>query len=385
MKQVILLKYGEFILKGLNRSFFEGKLISNIKKSIGKEHRITKAQSTLYVEPSDGTDTDLLAQKLTRVFGISSVCVSFETDKDIESICQTAVSIAGKSFFKSFKVEAKRSDKKFELNSPQIAKTVGEKVLKAFCEKGVTVDVHNPDIILFVEVRDFGAYVYSEKLEGASGMPYGCSGKAVALLSGGIDSPVAAFMMAKRGLSLDLIHFFSPPYTGEPAKEKVIDIVKALCPYIGGSKLHLVNFTDMQLMIKEKCKGQYMTIIMRRMMMRIASKICCSVNARAIITGESLGQVASQTLSGLSVTEEASSFPVFRPLIGLDKEEIIEISRKIGTFDISVRPFEDCCTIFNPKHPCTAPQLEKILNEESKFPVDDILHSVYENIDTKIF
>lgn len=385
MKQVILLKYGEFVLKGLNRSFFEQKLISNIKKSLGKEYKIRKAQSTIYLELSEGTDVEDAARKLSKIFGISSVCISFETAKDIEQICNTAVAAAGRRFFKSFKIEAKRSDKSFPLNSPEISKIAGERILSAFCEKGVRVDVHNPDIVIFIEVRDFGAYIHSERLEGAMGMPYGCSGKAVALLSGGIDSPVASFMMAKRGMSIDLLHFFSPPYTGEPAREKVMELAEKLCIYTGGVKLYLANFTDMQLLIREKCKEQYMTIIMRRMMMRVASHICGVSGAGAIVTGESLGQVASQTLAGLSATEDASSFPVFRPLIGLDKEEIIKTARMIDTFNISIRPFEDCCTIFNPKHPCTSPKLEKIVAEEQKFNFADALEAIYSNMDTKIF
>ena len=385
MKQVILLKYGEFVLKGLNRSFFEQKLISNIKKSLGREHKIRKAQSTIYLEPAEGTDIETAAEKLSKIFGISSVCVSFETDKDIDKICGMAVAVAEGNFFKSFKIESKRSDKSFPLNSPEISRVVGEKILSAFGDKGVRVDVHNPDIVIFVEVRDFGAYIHSGGLDGAMGMPYGSSGKAVALLSGGIDSPVASFMMAKRGMSIDLLHFFSPPYTGEPAKEKVMELAQKLCTYTCGIKLHFVNFTNMQLLIKEKCKEQYMTIIMRRMMMRVASHVCHSSNAGAIVTGESLGQVASQTLAGISATEEASSFPVFRPLIGLDKEEIIKIARTIDTFDISIRPYEDCCTIFNPKRPSTAPNLEKVIEEEQKLDFGNALEVIYGNIDTMVF
>lgn len=363
---IILLKYGEISLKGLNRPLFEKQLISNVAKSLAPlgKFSVRKSQSTIYVEPIDSdADTELAAERLSKVFGIVNICPAVKCEKTIESIeettlkCLSDIDLKGKTF----KVEAKREDKQFPMNSPQICRHMGGVILKN--TEGLCVDVHNPDILVQIEIRR-EAYIFMQKISGAGGMPIGTAGRATLLLSGGIDSPVAGWMIAKRGVRLEAVHFHSHPYTSDRAKEKVIDLAKIMSAYTGEIRLHVVPFTEIQLDIIEKCPKNYLTIIMRRLMMRIAEKISIENNSSALITGESIGQVASQTMESLVVTDNSVNIPVFRPCIGMDKEEIVNISKKIDTYETSILPFEDCCTIFVPKHPKTKPSVKEIEEAE---------------------
>lgn len=363
---IILLKYGEISLKGLNRPMFERQLISNVAKALAPlgKFSVRKSQSTIYVEPlEDSADTELAVEWLSKVFGIVNICPAVKCEKTIESIekttleCLSQMDIKGKTF----KVEAKREDKQFPMNSPQICRHMGGVILKN--TDGLSVDVHNPDILVQIEIRK-EAYIFTHKVSGAGGMPIGTAGRATLLLSGGIDSPVAGWMIAKRGVRLEAVHFHSHPYTSDRAKEKVIDLARIMSAYTGEIRLHVVPFTEIQLDIIEKCPKNYLTIIMRRLMMRIAEKISVQNGSSALITGESIGQVASQTMESLVVTDNAVNVPVFRPCIGMDKEEIVTISKKIDTYETSILPFEDCCTIFVPKHPKTKPSVAEIEEAE---------------------
>lgn len=363
---IILLKYGEISLKGLNRPMFERQLISNVAKALAPlgKFSVRKSQSTIYVEPlEDSADTELAVERLSKVFGIVNICPAVKCEKTIESIekttleCLSQMDIKGKTF----KVESKREDKQFPMNSPQICRHMGGVILKNTA--GLNVDVHNPDILVQIEIRK-EAYIFTHKVSGAGGMPIGTAGRATLLLSGGIDSPVAGWMIAKRGVRLEAVHFHSHPYTSDRAKEKVIDLARIMSAYTGEIRLHVVPFTEIQLDIIEKCPKNYLTIIMRRLMMRIAEKISVQNGSSALITGESIGQVASQTMESLVVTDNAVNMPVFRPCIGMDKEEIVTISKKIDTYETSILPFEDCCTIFVPKHPKTKPSVAEIEEAE---------------------
>ncbi len=363
---LILLKYGEIALKGLNKPLFERKLLDNIKSRLDRigKFSVRRAQSTVYVEALDeSADMQQALKILEKIFGIVNICPVVKCEKNMESIAKTAIECVNELSpdGKSFKVEAKREDKKFPLNSPQIARELGGMILEGI--DGLSVDVHNPDIMVNVEIRG-EAYVYTSKVKGAGGMPVGTNGKATILLSGGIDSPVAGFMISKRGVELEAVHFHSHPYTSDRAKEKVIDLAKEMAQYCGKIRLHIVPFTEIQLDIIDKCPENYLTVIMRRIMMRIAEKISVSNGSAALITGESIGQVASQTMESLVCTDNAVSIPVFRPLIGMDKEEIVAISKKIETYETSILPYEDCCTIFVPKHPKTKPNLAEIIEAE---------------------
>lgn len=363
---LILLKYGEIALKGLNKPLFERKLLDNIKSRLDRigKFSVRRAQSTVYVEPLEDTaDMQQALKILEKIFGIVNICPVVKCDKDMDSIARTAIECVNELApnGKTFKVEAKREDKKFPLNSPQICMELGGRILDADC--GLTVDVHNPEILVNVEIRQ-EAYVYTQKIKGAGGMPVGTNGKATILLSGGIDSPVAGYMIAKRGVELEAVHFHSHPYTSDRAKEKVIDLAKEMAQYCGKIRLHIVPFTEIQLAIIEKCPENYLTVIMRRIMMRIAERISQQNLSSALITGESIGQVASQTMESLVCTDNAVQIPVFRPLIGMDKEEIVTISKKIETYETSILPYEDCCTIFVPKHPKTKPNLDEIIEAE---------------------
>lgn len=373
MDKIILLKYGEIILKGLNRPKFERILIDNISKHIDKTKvKIWIAQATIYVEPlSDDVNMEMLAIKLSKIFGVVAVALAYVVPKDIDLICEKCVELAKKTNGNTFKIEAKRADKKFPLKSPQICAEAGGRVLSE--NSKLKVDVHNPDFTINVEVRDFAAYVYSEKIHGVGGMPTGTNGTATLLLSGGIDSPVAGYMIAKRGVRLNAVHFYSYPYTSERAKEKVLDLAQILADYCGEINVHIVPFTDIQLAINDKCPEEQLTVIMRRIMMRIADIIASKTKSYALITGESIGQVASQTIQALYVTNEVVNMPVFRPLIGMDKDEIIKIAREIGTFDTSILPYEDCCTVFTPKHPVTRPIAEKIRQSEDKIDMEKLI------------
>lgn len=379
---LILLKCGEISLKGLNRPKFEQKLADNVAAAIGSlgKFSIKKSQSMLYVEPlEDGIDMQEAVERLKKVFGIANICPAVRCSKDMESIKQTAVECMKNidCTGRTFKVESKREDKKFPLNSPQISREVGGAILKNV--SGLKVDVHNPDILVQVEVRK-EAYIFAEKFSGAGGMPVGSSGRAALLLSGGIDSPVAGWMIAKRGVKLDAVYFHSPPYTSERARDKVIDLAKIVSKYARDIKLYVVPFTDIQLDIIEKCPKNYLTVIMRRIMMRIAEKIAAENNDTALITGESIGQVASQTMEALYCTNSAVSMPVFRPCIGMDKEEIVQISKKIDAYETSIQPYEDCCTIFVPKHPKTKPKLDEIIEAENNLTdIEAMIESAIEN------
>ena len=363
---IILLKYGEISLKGLNRPMFEKQLLANVAKALAPlgKFSIRKSQSTVYVEPlGDDIDMQAATERLSKVFGIVNICPAAKCQKTIEDIerttleCLSQIDLNGKTF----KVEAKREDKQFPMNSPQLCRHMGAVILKN--TEGLSVDVHNPDILVQIEIRK-EAFIFTQKVSGAGGMPVGTAGRAALLLSGGIDSPVAGWMISKRGVVLDAVHFHSHPYTSDRAKEKVIELAKIMTQYTGPIRLHIVPFTDIQLDIIDKCPKNYLTIIMRRLMMRIAEKIARESGAMALITGESIGQVASQTMESLVVTDNAVDMPVFRPCIGMDKEEIVTISKKIDTYETSILPYEDCCTIFVPKHPKTKPSVAEIQEAE---------------------
>lgn len=368
---IILLKYGEISLKGLNRPMFEKQLLANVAKALAPlgKFSIRKSQSTVYVEPlGDDIDMQAATERLSKVFGIVNICPAAKCQKTIEDIerttleCLSQIDLNGKTF----KVEAKREDKQFPMNSPQLCRHMGAVILKN--TEGLSVDVHNPDILVQIEIRK-EAFIFTQKVSGAGGMPVGTAGRAALLLSGGIDSPVAGWMISKRGVVLDAVHFHSHPYTSDRAKEKVIELAKIMTQYTGPIRLHIVPFTDIQLDIIDKCPKNYLTIIMRRLMMRIAEKIARESGAMALITGESIGQVASQTMESLVVTDNAVDMPVFRPCIGMDKEEIVTISKKIDTYETSILPYEDCCTIFVPKHPKTKPSISEI--QEAEKPLTD--------------
>lgn len=378
MKEIILIKYGEIILKGLNRHIFEDKLVGNIKKAVGDSAHVYKSLATIYAEPREGADIDELTAKIRNVFGIVSIARAAVCEKELSDICAAAAEYLKDelSHVKTFKVETKRADKKYPLKSPQISAEVGGALLDAF--KNLSVDVKNPDIIVNVEVRESAAYVYGGRIRGRGGMPTGTAGKAMLLLSGGIDSPVAGYMIAKRGATLEGIHFFSHPFTSELAKQKVLDLARELKGFTGSLRVHIVPFTQSQLQMREKCPAEHLTLIMRRMMMMIASEIAKKQGALCLVTGESLGQVASQTMEALAVTDDAASLPCFRPVIGMDKEDIVAIARDIGTFETSILPYEDCCTIFVPKHPTTRPKLEKILASEALLDVETLVRDAVE-------
>lgn len=382
MKEVLLVKNGELALKGLNRSTFEDMLVKNIKRrllaSVGK-FQFTKSQSTIIAEPVDeDVDFEQAVETLKKVFGIAAFSRAAIAEKDFDSIKDVALEYLGDELrqVKTFKVNAKRSDKKFPMTSPEICREVGAHLLRNI--KTLSVDVHNPDITVTVEVRDKNVFIHGNQIKGAGGMPVGSAGRVALLVSGGIDSPVAGWMMAKRGLQLNAIHFAAPPYTSKRAEMKVHDLVSIVAKYSGRVNFAVVNFTEIQETIKEKCPEELFTIIMRRLMMKIAIRIAQRDGCGALVTGESLGQVASQTLGAIACTDAVSDMPVFRPLIGMDKDEIITISRKIGTFETSILPYEDCCTVFTPKHPRTRPTLELIEKAESAVDFSEMIDRAVE-------
>ncbi len=382
--KAFLIKYGEIGLKGKNRGRFEDALVTQMHFAIDPvgDFTIRKESGRIFAEAEGPYDYDEFVDALGHVFGISSFCpiVTVE-EKDFEQIARMAVSYMeemydDKNF--TFKVMVRRGDKRFPMQSMEVAAAVGEKLLEAFPE--LSVDVHNPDIYLTIEIRD-KVYIYSKELPGLGGMPVGTNGRGMLLLSGGIDSPVAGYMIAKRGVRLCAVYFHAPPYTSERAKQKVVDLARMVSGYAGPIHLYVVNFTDIQMEIYQKCPHDELTIIMRRYMMKIAEHFAGEENCQALITGESIGQVASQTMQSLFCTDDATSLPVFRPCIGLDKNEIIEISEKIGTYETSILPFEDCCTIFVAKHPVTKPRLDVIKRSERKLR-DTIDGLVQEAIET---
>ncbi len=370
MKEVILIKNGELALKGLNRRTFEDMLIKNMRHRLEKigKFEFRTAQSTIVAVPAD-EDTDLTeaAEIIRTVFGIAGFSRALAVEKDFQTILRQTEEYLRFDLMaaSTFKVEAKRSDKKFPLNSPEICREAGGYLLNKF--PNLSVDVHNPDVTVNIEVRDDAAYIHGKQIKGAGGMPVGSAGKACLLISGGIDSPVSGYMMAKRGLELTAVHFASPPYTSEKAEQKVHRLLGKVSKYSGRIGLWVVPFTEIQEKIKDECPEDIFTVIMRRMMMRTAQIIAAREKAGALITGESVGQVASQTMPAIACTEAVCNIPVFRPLIGMDKDEVIEISRKIDTFDISILPYEDCCTVFTPKHPRTRPTLDYVEKAEEAF------------------
>ena len=382
MKEIILIKNGELALKGLNRRTFEDILIKNMRhrlSDLGK-FRFTPAQSTITVEPeNDNTNLDEAVKRLLKVFGIAALSRAAAVEKDFDIILANAGKYLEEELLsaRTFKVEAKRSDKNFPLKSPEICREVGGKILSQFPH--LRVDVHNPDVIVNIEIRDSYAFIHGNQLKGAGGMPVGSSGRAALLVSGGIDSPVAGWMMAKRGLNLVGIHFASPPYTSQRAEMKVHTLCRKVSQYCGRIPLFVVPFTKIQEEIKTNCPEDLFTLIMRRLMMRCAEIIALREDCGALITGESVGQVASQTMQAIACTDAVPNLPVFRPLIGMDKDEVVAISRKIDTFETSILPFEDCCTVFTPKHPKTKPKLSQLEEAEKLLDVDSLVKEAVEN------
>ena len=384
MKDILLLKDGEIVLKGLNRRQFEDVLKKNIKialRSLGR-FEITSAQSTVCVRPlDDDIDLDEACERVSRVFGLVSFSrAALCEEKTMESVVATAPVYLEKQLraAKTFKVEAKRSDKKFPLKSPEICRELGGVLLGRFPH--LKVDVHDPDVTVYVEIRDLGAYIHADAMRGAGGIPVGTGGKAVILISGGIDSPVAAYMMAKRGLKLTAVHFASPPYTSRRAEEKVVRLLQKVSRYAGPMTMYTVPFTKLQEKLRDDCPEELFTIIMRRLMMEISQRIARDNDCAALVTGESLGQVASQTIGALNCTDEAADMVVFRPLIGMDKQEIIDISYKIDTYETSIEPYEDCCTVFTPRHPRTKPILKFVKQAQEKADFAPLIEEALQNL-----
>lgn len=385
MKEVLLLKYGELILKGANKNVFENAMLRDIKRKVAPfgNFEVNKAQSTVFVEPTDElADIDGALEACRKIFGIVAVCRAAVCEKNMETILAVVREYipAYLSGCKTFKADARRSDKTFPYNSPQISAEVGGAVLESV--RGIKVDVKAPDIVVMVEVREKAAYVHAGKFKGAGGMPAGSSGRGLLLLSGGIDSPVAGYMMAKRGVEIEALHFESFPYTSERAREKVFELARILSDYTSGIKVHVISLTHIQEELKNNCEEDYFTLLLRRYMMHLAERVAKQYNCRAIITGESLAQVASQTMQAIAVTDNAVDMPVFRPAIGMDKEEIIRIAREIGTFETSILPYEDCCTVFTPRHPRTKPELEKVLAQENRLDFKALADEAFESMYT---
>ena len=388
MKELILVKYGEMALKGLNKKTFEDMLIKNIKRRLKPlgHFQYTSAQSTTYITPLD-EDIDLaeVSDRVGKIFGIATYCRACVCEKDFEDICEKSYEYLDTvlSCAKTFKVNAKRADKAFPMKSPEICMELGGRLLEKFPH--LIVDVKNPEVTVTVEIRDENAFVHAENIKGAGGLPVGSSGKAMLLLSGGIDSPVAGYMMAKRGIHIAAIHYVSPPYTSDRAQLKVEQLCQKLTAYCGGVAFYCVPFTEIQEAIKDNCPEEFFTIIMRRLMMEIAQRIAEKDNCLALITGESVGQVASQTMAAMVCTDAACRIPVFRPCVGMDKTEIIEIARKIDTFDISVQPYEDCCTVFTPRHPKVRPVLADVEKAQNSFDFEPLIQKAVEGTELKTF
>lgn len=388
MKEIVLVKYGEMVLKGLNKRSFEDMLTKNIKrrlKNLGR-FQITSAQSTTYITPlDDDIDLSEVIDRVGKIFGIAALCRACVCEKDFSDITAKSIDYLGDilSNAKTFKVNAKRADKAFPMKSPEICAELGGILLEKF--PNLTVDVKNPEVTVTVEIRDTNAYIHAENIKGAGGLPVGSSGKAMLLLSGGIDSPVAAYMMAKRGVRITAIHYVSPPYTSERAQLKVEQLCEKLTDYCGGIAFYCVPFTEIQEAIKDNCPEEYFTVIMRRLMMEIAQRIAEKDNCLALITGESVGQVASQTMSAISCTDAVCRIPVFRPLVGMDKTEIIEIARRIDTFETSTLPYEDCCTVFTPRHPKVRPSLSDVEKAQGTFDFEPLIVKAVEGTEMKTF
>lgn len=381
--EVLLLKCGELVLKGLNRGRFEERLISIVRRRLSHlgEYKVYAIQSTLYVEPQGGAPVDEALEACKKIFGIVTICRACSCEKTMEAIRRTAVEYLKDDMKPGtiFRCEAKRSDKHFSLKSPEIAGEVGAALLENF--PGLKVQMEGAQVNVHIEVRDRLAYVYANRIHGAGGMPTGTNGRAMLLLSGGIDSPVAGHMMAKRGLELEAVHFFSYPYTSEEAKQKTLHLAELMAEYCGPIRVHVVPFTKIQDQIRRSCEEDLFTVLMRRFMMRIAQRVAQNNGCGALVTGESLGQVASQTMEAIGVTNAVCALPVLRPAIGMDKEEIVAIARRIGTFETSILPFEDCCTVFTPRHPQTKPKLPKVLEEEAKLDVDALVEEAVAGVE----
>lgn len=388
MKEIILVKYGEMALKGLNKKTFEDILTKNIKRRIKSLGRFicTSAQSTLYITPDDDSiDLDETMTRIGKIFGIAALCRACVCEKSFDDIKEKSFDYLSDilSCARTFKVTAKRADKAFPMKSPEICMELGGALLERF--PNLAVDVKNPEVTVTVEIRDTNAYVHAENIKGAGGLPVGSSGKAMLLLSGGIDSPVAGWMMAKRGVHIAAIHYVSPPYTSDRAQLKVEQLCEKLTDYCGGIAFFCVPFTEIQEAIKDNCPEEFFTIIMRRIMMEIAQRIAENDGCLALITGESVGQVASQTMAAIACTDAVCRMPVFRPLVGMDKTEIIEIARKIDTFDISTLPYEDCCTVFTPRHPKVRPVLADVEKAQNSFDFEPLIQKAVEETELKIF
>ena len=382
--EIFLLKMGEMVLKGLNRRTFEERLMGNARRRLQKygKFRIYSRQSITYVEPKEaGCDMDGAFATLSRLFGVVGLSRAKACEKTPEAILETAKTYLHDDLMaaRTFKVESKRSDKTFPLTSIQLSQYVGGELNEAFPH--IQADMHHPELTVHVEVRDFAAYVHGDPAPGAGGLPVGVGGKAVSLLSGGIDSPVASWMMAKRGVALEMVHFFSYPYTSPEAKDKVLTLAQLLTPWCGRLTVHVVPFTKIQEQLRLHCPEALFTLLMRRFMMRISERVAQRVGAHGLITGESLGQVASQTMEAMAVTGQVCTLPVFRPLVGMDKEEIVRIARKIGTFETSILPYEDCCTVFTPRHPKTHPKLEEITEAEAALDIEALVEEAVQGIE----
>ena len=384
MNEMILIKLGELVLKGLNRRSFEDKLQANIHRRLHPfgQFRVYTRQSTTYVEPKDDScDVRGAYEALKKVFGIVGLSLARPCEKDKDAILATAKEFLDERLrtAKTFKVETKRADKTFPIPSIQLSQYVGGELHEAY--DNLEVDVHNPELTVYVEIRDYAAYVHANPEPGAGGLPVGINGRAVSLLSGGIDSPVASYMIAKRGVALEMVHFFSYPYTSPEAKEKVLELARLLTPYCGRLTVHVVPFTAIQEELRRSCPEELFTVIMRRFMMRISEAVAKRCGAKALVTGECLGQVASQTMEAMNVTGSVVSLPILRPVIGMDKEEIVQIARKINTFETSILPYEDCCTVFTPRHPRLRPLPGEVEAAESTLDIEAMVQAAVDGIE----
>lgn len=385
MREIILCKYGEIALKGANRAFFETLLRKNLARRVSKHGKfnIYAMQSTVYIEPKDEMcDISSAYEEAKRTFGVVAVSRAYEIEKNMAEIIAAVKNIIPDIMrYKTFKVEAKRSDKSFPLTSPEISRDVGAEILELTHGK-IAVDVHEPEVTVRVEIRDKMAFLAAGQEKAVGGMPVGSNGNALLLLSGGIDSPVAGYMMAKRGVRVEAVHFESFPYTSERARMKVLKLAEQIAEYCGDIKVHIISLTHIQEVMRDTIDEDYFTLLLRRFMMRLSCRTAKMFDCDALVTGESLGQVASQTMKALGVTNVVADRPVFRPLIGMDKEEIVERSREIGTFDTSILPYEDCCTVFTPRHPRTQPELEKVIAEEEKLDVIALENEAFDTMYT---
>ena len=384
MNEMILLKLGEMVLKGLNRHSFEDKLQANIHRRLNGlgRFRVYTRQSTTYVEPmEDSCDMDAAWEAMKKVFGVVGLSRARACEKDKDAILKACHEYLDDRLrtARTFKVETRRADKTFPMTSIQLSQYVGGELDELY--PNLQVDVHHPELTVYVEIRDYAAFVHANPDPGAGGLPVGINGRAVSLLSGGIDSPVASYMIAKRGVALDMVHFFSYPYTSPEAKEKVLELARLLTPWCGHLTVHVVPFTAIQEELRRSCPEEMFTLVMRRFMMRIAQRVAKRCGAKALVTGESLGQVASQTMDAMTVTGQVVDIPVLRPVVGMDKEEIVQISRKIGTYDTSILPYEDCCTVFTPRHPRLRPTVEEAETAEAGLDVEAMVQAAVEGIE----